>query len=281
MSNSNTFTLITNNKIAYLNAKSFDFDTDKNSDEHYVSDFFENVNKFGKKILPHTTIQANHYRNNHYINDKELKRELNKFEIKGKGKEQVLDYISEFNAVYNFPKLNEEESIKFAKELAILSLMFDFQKNLVMISNTKACRTNVTTGYIKDKLTPRIEELNNTGKLLFKKYKELKEEEFLKCKNIKEIRKFLSSYKNKLLYAVNELSNEIKYFIQPRIDVQSRCVNITSDKVFHLIWHIFVNYIVADVAPSKLSFCPICGSLREQTTKDGIKCKECKNTNIK
>lgn len=282
MSNENSFTLITNNKIAYLNANSFDFDTTENLLEFYITDIYKNVEKFGNKILDGLKIETNHHRNNHYINDRQLKREINKFDIIGK--EQVLNCVKEFNKIYNFPELDEKEAMSFAKELAILSLMFAFQRDLVLVSYNKSYKynnPNTQTDYIENTLRPRIENLNTTGKLLFKEYKELEEENLLKCNNIKEIRKFLSSYKSKLLYAVNELSNEIKYSIRPRIDVQSRCVNITSDKVFHLIWHIFVNYIVADVAPSKLNFCTICGTLREQTTKKGIKCKKCKNRDIK
>lgn len=283
MSNKATYTLITNNKIAYLNANSFDFDDNEKPQEYLITSFLEKVNKFGKKILPSIKIEKNNYRNNLYINEK-LKKQLNNFKTIENNKNKILSCINEFNKLFNFPKLDENESIEFAKELAMLSLMYEFQKNLVCISHSQA-HTYINeikqSDYIIEKLDPMIDNLNEIGTKLFKEYDELLTDDFLEYKNIKEIRKFLLPYKKRLLFAVNELSNDISYCISPKIDVQSRFVNVTSNKVFHLIWHIFVNYIVADVSPSKLTFCPSCGSLREQTTKSGIKCKKCKNKKLR
>lgn len=273
-----TYTLITNNKIAYLNAMAFDFDDSETPHQYRITSILKKVDEFGKKILSHITIEANHYRNNLYINKTELKPALNTFGITGKGKEEVQKYVDGFNESFHFPKLNEEESIEFAKELAILDLMFTFQKDLVILSNPNKKNTDE---YIFETLRPTIADINTVGELLFIEYNKISEENLLKCKEKEDAENFLSSYKYKLLFAVNELSSTISYSISPRIDVKSRCVNITSKKVFHLLWHIFVNYIVADVTPSKITFCPYCGSLREQVTKLGLKCKKCRNKKTK
>lgn len=279
MSNINVFTLKTNNKIAYKKADCFDFIETEEAHEYTVTGIIKNIQKFSKRILPSLEIKNKKYRNNLYINPKLLK-ELNKFDIKGANRSEVQSCISEFNKIYSFPELDENESIEFAKNLAILNLMYSFQRDLALLHYYKPQKCN-DSEYIYGTIQPIINNINKTGQMLFTKYYDITEEDLSKCKNIKEIRKYLLPYKNKLLFTVNELSNEISYSIVSYIDIKSHCVNIISNKVFNLIWHIFVNYIVADVAPHKLSFCPICGSLRESTTKKGLKCKKCKDKKIR
>ena len=164
--------------------------------------------------------------------------------------------------------------------------MYSFNRDVVLISNH---RTNQIKNeknkynYIEGKLNQRIFYFNEIGNILFKDFDELEEinvddENIMRTdKNKTCIKFYLTHYKGMLLNAVNEFSYRYSYSISSFIDIQKRCVNITSDKVFNLIWHIFINFVLADVLPEKITFCNDCGAMIENTKKLRKLCVKCED----
>lgn len=199
--------------------------------------------------------------------------------------ELVKPYIEEFQNKYDFPVLKEEDYTEFSEQLILFSLMYSFNRDLILIShnrvNYKFKSEKLKLKYIEDTLNKRIYYFNETGNKLFKNFDELQEidvdNEFIMNNKIYF---HLKKYKTMLLNSVNEFSYRYSYSISTLIDVSKRCVCFTSQKVFNLIWHIFVNFVLADTLPNKITFCDSCGKMIENTTKIRKICENCEDLSI-
>lgn len=206
---------------------------------------------------------------------------VNQIDIEG-NLDKIKQYIHKFEEKYNFPQMQEEEYIEFSKNLMIFYLMYCYNRDYIMIyqhqlhNKKHANNEDERIFYIEDVLKPRIQEFNSVRKDLFEK-DGIDFSTFLKKVENNEEKDYLKDFKNDLLYAVNDFSIDIKYNVTSFVDVEKQTLHITSSKIFFLIWHIFVNYVLANVLPEKISFCDYCFCMLENKTKLKHYCKKHKD----
>lgn len=288
MSKINGFRIFQDNKSLLENIEksthSFDIDKLKEYSEYEPFNLIENAFDTGSKILKNfpSIGQENKNTINKVIN-KDIFDDIKALDI-STHLEEVKPYLEEFKNKYNFPVLEDKDYTEFSEQLILFALMYSFNRDLILISHHRANTLYTESSkvpYIEDELNPRIDNFNHTGIILFNKF------EVIDLIDIKDLNvlldrenKFMfypTKYKGMLLTAVNEFSYRYSYSISSFINVQSRCVNITSNKVFNLIWHIFVNFVLADTLPSKITFCKSCGAMIENTTKIRKLCNKCED----
>lgn len=288
MSSFNGFRLFQDNKSLIENVKkathAFEIDKMKEYSEYEPFELIENAFDTGSKILKNfpNIGRLNSLSINKVIN-KDIFDDVKSLNI-SQHLEKVMPYIKEFQNKYSFPVLKEEDYVEFSEQLILFGLMYSFNRDLILISRhrTNMLKTDDSRyKYVTEILNPRIENFNNIGKILFKNFNTIYKIQ-LDTENEKIIDKIpicfhLKGCKGMLLNAVNEFSYKYSYTISSFIDVRKRCVCFTSEKVFNLIWHIFVNFVLADTLPEKITFCDSCGKMIENNTKIRNICKSCKN----
>lgn len=289
MSNFSGFRVFQDNKSLVENVENaihaFDIDKMKEYAEYEPFELIENAFDSGSKILKNfpNIGQTDKLSINKVIN-KNIFDDIKALHI-SQHLELIKPYIEEFQNKYDFPVLKEADYVEFSEQLILFSLMYSFNRDLILIShnrvNYKFKSEKLKLKYIEDTLNKRIFYFNETGNILFKNFNELEEididNDFILDNKIYFP---LKKYKTMLLNAVNEFSYRYSYTISSFIDVKKRCINFTSEKVFNLIWHIFVNFVLADTLPKKITFCDTCGKMIECTTKIRENCENCENLSI-
>lgn len=291
MSSFNGFRIFQDNKSLIENVENathaFDIDKMKEYSEYEPFELIENAFDTGSKILKKfpNIGKIDKFSINKVIS-KNIFDDIKALHI-SQHLELIKPYIEEFQNKYDFPVLKEEDYAEFSEQLILFSLMYSFNRDLILISHhrTNMLRTDDSRyKYVKEILNQRISNFNNTGKILFKNFENivpipLKEsDETIDTKL--PIHFSTKKYKSSLLKAVNEFSFKYSYTISSFIDVSKRCVCFTSKKVFNLIWHIFVNFVLADTLPGKITFCDSCGKMLENNTKIRKNCKNCEDLSI-
>lgn len=288
MKNTSRFRIFQENKSLIENVQnaihSFDIDKMKEYAEYKPFELIENAFDTGNKILKNFPNIGEENRNCFLkVINKDIFDDIKALDI-DRHLDKIKPCIEEFKSYYDFSVLSEEDYAEFSEQLILFSLMYSFNRDLILISRH---RTNILKSedsqykYVKETLNPRIHNFNNTGKILFKNFdvihpipiNEADETINIDCPFYFSTKK----YKTSLLKAVNEFSYRYSYSISSFIDISKRCVNITSDKVFNLIWHIFVNFILADVLPDKITFCDDCYCMIENNTKIRKLCEKCED----
>lgn len=289
MSNFSGFRVFQDNKSLVENVEnaihSFDIDKTKEYSEYEPFELIENAFDTGSKILKNfpNIGKIDKFSINKVIN-KNIFDDIKALHI-SQHLELIKPYIDEFQSKYDFPVLKEEDYVEFSEQLILFCLMYSFNRDLILIShnrvNYKFKSEKLKLKYIEDTLNKRIFYFNETGNILFKKFDELEEID-IDNKFIvnNKIYFHLKKYKTMLLNSVNEFSYRYSYTISSFIDVNKRCVNFTSEKVFNLIWHIFVNFVLADTLPNKITFCDSCGKMIENNTKIRKICENCEDLSI-
>lgn len=276
MSNSKYYILYPNDKVSYKyknDFSKFDVKYSETPSEYDISGISNDFLLVGKKILPNLSIRSKNLKNIVYFNE-ETENLINEFAIKNF--KEVKSFLKELSSKYKFPLLSTEESTQFSKDLATFYLLFAYHRNLALICDTLT-KDLKDEQYIKDTLIPRIMDLNEINKRLFKIPFLVIEEEILKCKKQKELKSYLLPYHNNLLKAVNEFTQQIKYSISSYIDIKRKITCPITENIFHLVWYIFISYVVSNVKPSKIGLCIYCGKLRKYSTNMGAKCSRCTN----
>lgn len=276
MANNKVYILYPNDKVSYKyknDISKFDVSNSEDSPEYSALGMTKDFIKTGEKILSNLTISSKTLRNCNYIN-KETTKLINNFTINDF--KEIKPFLEDLNKKYKFPELKENEAIQFAKRLAIFNLLFSYHRNLALIcdSSAKDLRNEL---FIDDIMKPRIRNLNKIGNMLFEFPTQVDEDELLECENKKDIKSYLLSYHNDLLKAVNEFTHTIGYSISSYIDIKRKVTCPITNEIFHLIWYIFISYVICTVKPSKIGFCIYCGRLRSFSTKSGKKCNRCVN----
>lgn len=289
MSNFNGFRIFQDNKSLIENVENathaFDINKMKEYSEYEPFELIENAFDTGCKILENfPNIGENDRLSINKVINKNIFDDIKALHI-SQHLELIKPYIEEFQNKYDFPVLKETNYVEFSEQLILFSLMYSFNRDLILIShnrvNYKFKSKKLKLKYIEDTLNKRIFYFNETGNILFKKFDELEEIDIDNKYIINnKIYFHLKKYKTMLLNAVNEFSYRYSYTISSFIDVKKRCVNFTSEKVFNLIWHIFVNFVLADTLPKKISFCDSCGKMIENNTKIRKICENCENLSI-
>lgn len=276
MANNKVYILYPNDKVSYKyknDISKFDVSNSEDSPEYSALGMTKDFIKTGEKILSNLTISSKTLRNCNYIN-KETTKLINNFTINDF--KEIKPFLEDLNKKYKFPELKENEAIQFAKRLAIFNLLFSYHRNLALIcdSSAKDLRNEL---FIDDIMKPRIRNLNKIGNMLFEFPIQVDEDELLECENKKDIKSYLLSYHNDLLKAVNEFTHTIGYSISSYIDIKRKVTCPITNEVFHLIWYIFISYVICTVKPSKIGFCIYCGRVTKYSTKSRKKCDKCTN----
>lgn len=250
--------------------------------EHEPLELLCNAYQLGIKIFKNfPELSENNVKYKNIVLKKDIFERIQTMAIEKK-MDRIIPYIKEFEQKYLFQVLTPDEYVEFSKQIIIFSLLYSYNHYLILIKNNKANylkREDSKIPYIEDKLNTYIDNLNNLGNILFEHFDEIHtistdDLDYLLSNKIQISTK---KYKTLLLHAVNEFSSKFSYTISSFVDVKSRTVSFASDKVFNLIWHIFVNFVIADVLPEKITFCLDCGEMIENTTKNRKLCKKCQN----
>ena len=276
MADSKVYILYPNDKISYKyknDISKFDVPDSEKPPEYSALGMTKDFIKTGEKILSNLTISSKNLRIYHYIN-KNTNQMINDFSINDF--QEIKPFLEDLNKKYNFPELKEDEAIQFAERLAIFNLLFSYHRNLALICDSSAKDLKKEL-FIEDIMKPRIKNLNEIGNMLFESPIQVDEDELLKCENKKEIKSYLLSYHNDLLKAVNEFTHTIGYSISSYIDIKRKVTCPITNEIFHLIWYIFISYVICTVKPSKIGFCIYCGRVTKYSTKSRKKCDKCTN----
>ena len=276
MAGSKVYILYPNDKISYKyknDISKFDVPDSEKPPEFSASGIIEDFIKVGGEILPNMTIFYKYLRNYHYLNDNTIQI-IHDFIINNF--QEIKPFLEDLNRKYNFPELSEDKAIQFAERLAIFNLLFSYHRNLALICDSSA-KDLKKEPFIEDIMKPRIKNLNEIGNMLFESPIQVDEDELLKCENKKEIKSYLLSYHNDLLKAVNEFTHTIGYSISSYIDIKRKVTCPITNEIFHLIWYIFISYVICTVKPSKIGFCIYCGRVTKYSTKSRKKCDKCTN----
>lgn len=275
MSNSKWYILYPNDRVSYKyknDFSKFDVENSENPSEYSLLGMTNDFIKTGEKIFPNLSIHSKNLQKRYYLNE-ETQNMINEFDINNF--KEVMSFLEDLSNKYQFPTLSQEEATEFAKCLATFSLLFSYHRNLALICGTLT-KDLKDEQYITTTLKPRIINLNEISKMLFKNTFEVNENKILKCKTNRKLCSYLLPYHNNLLMAVNEFTQKIDYSISSYIDIKRKATCPITQNVFHLVWYEFINYVVSDVVPSKIGFCSYCGKIRKYKTKDGNKCEKCK-----
>ena len=276
MSNSKYYILYPNDKVSYKyknDFSKFDVENSENPSEYSVLGMTNDFIKTGEKILSNLSIHSKNLQKRYYLNE-ETQNMINEFDINNF--KEVKSFLEELFNKYQIPLLNQEKSTEFAKYLATLNLLFSYHRNLALICDTLT-KDLKDEQFIEDTMKPRITNLNEIGKLLFKNLLEVNEDKILECKTNRKLCSYLLPYHNDLLRAVNEFTQKIHYSISSYIDIKRKTTCPITENVFYLIWYVFINYVVSNAKPSKILFCVHCGKIRKYKTKNGNKCEKCTN----
>lgn len=275
MSDSKYYILYPSDKVSYKyknDFSKFDAPNTEKVPEYSALGLTNDFIRTGKKILPNLSISSKNLDHSLYINKKTQKM-INKFDIKNF--EEVKSFLEELFSKYKFPQLSTEESKEFSIHLAIFNLLFSYHRNIALICNSSA-KDLRKDQFVQDTMKPRINNLKKIGEMLFDNLINVSEKKILNCKNNKDLRKCLLPHHNFLLNAVNEFTQQIDYSISLYIDIDKKATCPITKNIFHLVWYIFISYVISDVVPSKIGFCSYCGKIRKYKTKDGNKCEKCK-----
>lgn len=242
--------------------------------------FLDNAFKLGNKIFSNLPLKNNDNTICPIIS-KNIYKKIEELDIEN-NLDKIKKYIENFEKRYDFPKMQDEEYIEFSKQLMIFYLMYSYNRDFIIIHNhqlnNKKCKNNEDERdfYIEDVLLPRINNFNLVRNDLFETTG-IDFDKFLESVDNNSEKDYLKDFKTDLLNAVNEFSIDIDYSVTSFVDVEKQTLHITSNKVFFLIWHIFVNYVLANVLPEKISFCDYCFCMIENPTKLAHKCKKHKD----
>ena len=199
---------------------------------------------------------------------------------------------SDNKAILPYTGVTLNDISTFSKHLMIFYLIYSFHLNLVFLYNDKIDYyikkedTVDLEDYI-NKFETKIDNINILGSLFIQHFEKLDldtfiekgEEQITIKKYKKERQEFIENLKIPYLKAVNNFSYNLKNSIISIVDIENNCIDISSENTFHLIWHIFMNYIVLDTKPSKICECKICHIELIQTgTKKPTRCEKHKNT---
>ena len=218
-----------------------------------------------------------------------------------------IEYINEWCEKYGFPTSTSSNSNSiarysnnnmpindistFSKNLMIFYILYSFHLNFVFLYNAKLeyykSKDEIDIlDYVENQFKVKLNNINILGPLFIKDFKKLNLNVFLEEKEMETIIKdkkqrldFLDEFKLPYLKRVNEISYNLKNSIISIIDIENKVIDISSENIFHLIWHIFINYIILDTKPSKICECKICHTELIQTgSKKPTRCKEHENT---
>lgn len=240
----------------------------------------DNAFKLGKKIFSQLPLKNNDNIICPVIH-KNIYKKIKELDVEG-NLDKIKKYIGEFEQKYDFPKMTDEEYVEFSEQLMLFYLMYLYNRDYIIIYNhqlnNSKCKNNEDEReyYLKEFLKPRIENFNSVRYDLFEE-DGIDIHTFLNYVNDKKENEYLSPLKTDLLNAVNEFSADIAYSVTSFVDTEKQTLHITSSKVFFLIWHIFVNYVIANVLPEKISFCDYCFCMIENKTKLAHRCKKHKD----
>ena len=185
----------------------------------------------------------------------------------------IFHLIYTFNSIYNVIYNNE------------LNLYFDKVKKLSDIE--KEDFEDEMTEYYTSILKPNINKINKIIRLLFKTSNEKIELNLsdttgniiLKKYKPKVFSKNLEELYKKYIQLVNFYSYQFledkTYKIYTDVNVERNCLFYSSENLFCLVWHTFINSLLVHKSNDKIHYCEICNCILIQTgTKKPTRCQE-------
>jgi hypothetical protein len=249
--------------------------------DYNTKKLLDNSFKLGKKLFSNLPLKNT---NNEIcpIIRKDIYRKIEDIDVEN-NLDKVKKFVEEFEKKYNFPKMTDREYITFSKQLMMFYLMYTYNRDYIIIYNHQLnnykCNEDSKQYYEEYILEPRIEKFNAVRKDLFND-KTIDYDIFKDKAQNKTEKEYLQPFKKDLLNAVNEFSISINYSVTSFVDPDKQTIHITSSNIFFLIWHIFVNYVLANVLPEKISFCDYCLCMIENKTKLAHRCRKHKDRKI-
>lgn len=188
----------------------------------------------------------------------------------------IFHLIYTFNSIYNVIYNNK------------LNSYFDKIKDLS--DDEKGDFDVEMTAYYTDILKPNINKFNKILKVLFRTSEEKIElnlenptgDIIFKKYKPKNFAKNLEELYEKYIKLVNSYSYQFledkTYKIYTDINVEKNCLFYSSENLFCLVWHTFINSLLMHKSNDKIHYCEICNCILIQTgTKKPTRCQEHKN----